>query len=286
MIPLKDNIPTIRFPIVTVILIAINVVVFGWQLTLSDDPNSSTSPKVQGLSESDERTIELGAIPYRLTHPGKKCGVATFETRAAAQGIDEPVVCEGTEAEREAEEAGGVVEPLDAPVFWITVLTSMFLHGGILHIAGNMLFLWVFGNNVEDAMGRLKFLIFYLLAGTVAVYAQSLLDTSSALPTIGASGAVAGVLGGYLLLHPRARVVTLVIIIFFITLIEIPAMVLLGLWFALQFLPVVDQVASPAGGAEGGVAYLAHVGGFAFGLLMIKVFARRRDEAGVSPVYG
>ena len=121
----------------------------------------------------------------------------------------------------------------------------MFMHGGILHIAFNMLFLWIFGNNVEDSMGRPRFLLFYLLAGIVAAYAQALLDTDATVPTIGASGAIAGVLGGYLLLYPRARVLTLVFIIFFVTLIEIPAVIMLGIWFVLQFLPAIGQLATP-----------------------------------------
>jgi membrane associated rhomboid family serine protease len=279
VLPFKDNIPTERFPIVTVLLIAINIAAFVWQSGLSDDPNSSTSPSVRGLSESDERTIELGAIPYRLTHPGKDCGVVVGSSRAALESVRDPVVCEGSAAEREAESEPGIeVVDLEAPPWWVTVLTSMFLHGGLLHIAGNMLFLWVFGNNVEDAMGRLRFVAFYLLAGIAAVYAQSLIDTSSTVPTIGASGAVAGVLGAYILLHPRARVVTLVIFIFFVTLIEIPAMVLLGIWFAMQFLPAVGQVATQDLGGEG-VAYLAHVGGFAFGLAMIRLFTLGRRNA-------
>ena len=254
------------------------MVVFIWQLTLSDDPNSSTSPEVLGLSESDERIIELGAIPYRLTHPGKGCGVVTAP-RGTTAG-DEPIVCDDPAKRREAEERPGVeVVDLEEPPFWATIFTSMFLHGGWLHIIGNMLFLWVFGNNVEDRMGRARFLAFYLLAGTVAVYAQSLVVTAATVPTIGASGAVAGVLGGYILLHPKARVVTLVFIIFFVTLIEIPALVLLSIWAALQFLPALGQVGlTDVGGEE--VAYIAHVGGFLFGLAAIKLFTARRDERG------
>jgi membrane associated rhomboid family serine protease len=281
LLPLKDNIPTERFPVVTVALIAINVVVFIWQLTLSNDPNSSTSPQVRGLSEYDERVIELGAIPYRLTHPGKDCGVVTI-TRGADPGSD-PIVCDGTAKKREAEGRPGVaVVDLEEPPFWATIFTSMFLHGGWLHIIGNMLFLWVFGNNVEDRMGRARFLLFYLLAGLVAVYAQSLVDTAATVPTIGASGAVAGVLGGYILLHPRARIVTLVFIIFFVTLIEIPALVLLGVWAVLQFLPALGQIGvTDVGGEE--VAYIAHVGGFLFGLAMIRLFTAGRDERRTLP---
>jgi membrane associated rhomboid family serine protease len=277
VLPLKDNIPTLRFPIVTVLIIAINVVVFGWQLTLDDGPNSSESPRISGLSEADEAVFELGAVPYRLTHPGKDCGVVTVSEGSDPSGL-EPIVCQGSADERKAEETRGVkVVDLEAPPWWATILTSMFMHGGWLHIIGNMLFLWVFGNNVEDAMGRLRFAVFYLLAGAVAVYSQSAIDPASTIPTIGASGAVAGVLGAYILLHPKARVVTLVIIIFFVTLIEIPAMILLAIWAVLQFLPALGQVGVGDLPSDS-VAYIAHVGGFLFGLAMIKLFTARRDE--------
>ena len=277
MLPLKDNIPTASFPIVTVLLIAVNALVWLWQLSLGDGPSSSTSPNVRGLSQSDEVVMELGAIPYRLTHPGTDCGVVVA-TPEAAPRVHETLVCEGSEAEREVEAVEGTaVVPLEAPPFWVTILTSMFMHGGWLHIIGNMLFLWVFGNNIEDSMGRLRFILFYLLAGTVAAYAQSLLDPESTVPLIGASGAVAGVLGGYILLHPHARVVTLVLIVFVVTLVEIPAAILLGVWFVLQFLPVVGQIGTEVAG-ETDVAYLAHVGGFIFGLLAIKLFARPRPR--------
>ena len=275
MLPLKDNIPTDRFPIVTVLFVLINVAVFVWQLTLDDGPNSSESPHVRGLSAADEAVFELGAIPFRLTHPGTDCGIVTAPAGADLDGI-EPVVCEESDALRAAEDAPGVrVVDLEAPPWWATILTSMFMHGGWLHIIGNMLFLWVFGNNVEDAMGRARFVAFYLLSGAVAVYAQSLIDPLSTIPTIGASGAVAGVLGAYILLHPKARVVTLVIIIFFVTLIEIPAMFLLAVWAALQFLPALGQAG--VGDVPGdSVAYVAHVGGFIFGLVAIKLFTAGR----------
>ena len=149
------------------------------------------------------------------------------------------------------------------------------MHGGILHLAGNMLFLWVFGNNIEDSMGRPRFLLFYLLAGLVAVYAQALVDPGSTVPTIGASGAVAGVLGGYALLHPGARVLTLIFLVFFVTLIEIPAVILLGIWFVLQFLPAIGQTAISDLAGGDSVAYLAHVGGFVFGLAAIRLFVNR-----------
>jgi membrane associated rhomboid family serine protease len=277
LIPLKDNIPTSRFPILTVLLIAVNLAVFVWQLTFSGDEYSSPELRELGVTEADQNALELGAIPYRILNPGDDCAVGVVVAKGGAGKAE--IVCEGTEEYVEAEGAGAggaPFVPLDGAAWWVTVLTSMFMHGGILHIAGNMLFLWVFGNNVEDSMGRPRFLLFYLLAGAVAVYAQALLEPGSTIPTIGASGAVSGVLGGYILLHPHARVLTMVLIIFFFTFIEIPAMVMLGIWFVLQALPVFGQLATPeVSGSEGGVAYLAHVGGFVFGLATIKLFANR-----------
>jgi membrane associated rhomboid family serine protease len=153
----------------------------------------------------------------------------------------------------------------------------MFMHGGLLHLGGNMLFLWIFGNNIEDSMGRVKFVPFYLLGGLAATFAQTIIDTNSTVPSIGASGAVAAVLGGYALLYPRARVVTLVIIIVFITIIELPALLVLGLWFLLQLY----DASQPVAGEGGGIAYFAHIGGFLFGLALIKLFASREN-----PHYG
>jgi membrane associated rhomboid family serine protease len=276
LIPLKDNIPTGRFPILTVVLIVANLAVFAWQLSFPSDRASSSELRELGIPERDENTLEYGAIPYRLTHPGKDCAVGTVvqQSRLGAE-----VVCQGTPQYEEAEQLGDQgqpFQPLNSPPWWVTVLTSMFMHGGILHIAFNMLFLWIFGNNVEDSMGRGRFVLFYLLAGIAAAYAQALLDTNATVPAIGASGAVAGVLGGYLLLYPHARVLTLVFIIFFVTLIEIPAVVMLGIWFVLQFLPAIGQLATPDVSATGGgVAYFAHIGGFVFGLAAIKLFADR-----------
>jgi membrane associated rhomboid family serine protease len=274
LIPIKDNIPTSRFPILTVLLIVVNLIVFGWQLSFSSSDYSNGAYRTLGVSEQDQNTLEYGAIPYRLTHPGEDCAVGV--TDAAKPQAD--VVCQGTsaylQAKRLAANRNAPFQTLDSPPWWATVFTSMFMHGGILHIAFNMLFLWIFGNNVEDSMGRPRFLLFYLLAGVVAAYVQSLLSADSTVPAIGASGAIAGVLGGYLLLYPRARVLTVVFIIFFVTLIEIPAVIMLGIWFALQFLPAVGQVGTDAV-SGGGVAYWAHVGGFAFGLAAIKLFANR-----------
>jgi membrane associated rhomboid family serine protease len=242
MLPLKDNIPTRHPPFLTVAIIVANVLVFF----LFQKARLSL-----GGAEIDEaRVIEFGAIPFEISHPGASCAPDAGE-----------LVC------------GLGVAPGDPPAI-ATIFSSMFMHGGFLHIAGNMLFLWIFGNNIEDSMGRVRFVVFYLLGGVVALLAQTAIDPSSTVPTIGASGAVAAVLGGYALLYPRARVVTLVLIIFFITFIELPALLVLGLWVAFQVVSGLADLAQPVA-QGGGVAYFAHIGGFVFGLLLIKLFANR-----------
>jgi membrane associated rhomboid family serine protease len=159
----------------------------------------------------------------------------------------------------------------------LTPFTSMFMHGGLLHLGGNMLFLWIFGNNVEDRMGRARFLLFYLLGGLAALAAQVAIDPGSTVPTVGASGAVAGVLGGYLLLFPRARVLTVffLVVIFFLR--EIPAIIVLGIWFLQQVLFGYFDLANPTG-EGGGVAYFAHIGGFVFGLIAVRLFVLGRGR--------
>ncbi|HIO05284.1 MAG TPA: rhomboid family intramembrane serine protease [Gammaproteobacteria bacterium] len=149
----------------------------------------------------------------------------------------------------------------------MTIFTSMFMHGGWMHLIGNMLFLWIFGDNVEDSMGRIKFIIFYLLAGIAAAYTQAFIDPSSEIPMIGASGAIAGVLGAYLLLHPKANVNVLLWIIIFITVIRVPASIVLGFWIISQFFYF-----GLSTGGEGGVAYFAHIGGFIAGMALIPFF--------------
>ena len=277
MIPLKDNIPTTRFPVVTVVLIAINVIVMVWQWAYPTDPQLDAI----GYDAITQSSLEYGAIPYRITNPSEQqdCAIGAVDDQGEA-GVVCPGTSEFTEAEARGEVNPGVaLIPLEQAAWFITLFTSMFMHGGILHIAGNMLFLWVFGNNIEEALGRVKYVLFYLAAGLVAVYSQAALDPSSTVPTIGASGAVAGVLGAYILLHPQARVLTLIFIIFFVTLIEIPALILLAIWFVLQFIPALGQVATPEPGGGEGIAYFAHVGGFIFGLATIKLLAsRRRDD--------
>ncbi len=225
MFPLRDNIPTEHFPVVTVLLILANAFVYlflqGGLWSLPD-----------GGAGGDWPVQLYAAIPCEFT------------SQCVAQGPPSTIV---------------------------TAFTSMFMHGSLLHIGGNMLFLWIFGNNVEDSMGPVKFLVFYVLAGLAADAAQIAIDPSSQIPTLGASGAVAGVLGGYLLLFPRAKVVTIVFIIFFFTILELPAILFLVIWIGQQFLFAYFDLIGPSEG--GGVAYFAHIGGFVFGLLLIRVFA-------------
>jgi membrane associated rhomboid family serine protease len=158
---------------------------------------------------------------------------------------------------------------------WITLFTSMFLHGSFLHFAGNMLYLWIFGDNVEDRMGHGRFIVFYFLCGAAAALAQTITDPSSVVPMVGASGAIAGVMGAYFVLYPRSRILTLVPIFFFIQLIEVPAIFFLGIWFVMQFLSgAVGTIANAAGEPAGGVAFWAHVAGFAAGMSAVGVFKR------------
>jgi membrane associated rhomboid family serine protease len=240
MFPIKDNIPTDRFPLVTVALIVANVVVY--LLAIRHGGSLISGPDTQEI-------VKYGATPYALTHSGVHCGLVSHTELGCGRGIN------GLPA-------------------WETVFTAMFMHASILHLGGNMLFLWIFGNNVEDAMGPIRFIVFYLLGGVAALALQVAVGPNSVAPTVGASGAIAAVLGGYIVLYPRARVLTLVLIIFFFGVIELPALVMLGIWFA-------EQAAFGAAGLtslgnSGGVAYFAHVGGFAFGLLTIRLLATRR----------
>ena len=244
MFPLKDNIPTDRLPVVTLSLIVANVLLY---LFFQEAASSGF------LNSPDEcNVLEYGAIPKEFTDPG---------AQVAASQCGRP----------------------EAPTA-LTAFSSMFMHGGLLHLGGNMLFLWIFGNNVEDSMGRAKFLAFYLLAGLAALAAQIAIDPDAAVPTIGASGAVAGVLGGYLLLFPRARVVTVIFLIFFFTIVEIPALLILGFWFLQQVLFGYFDLADPTG-EGGGVAYFAHIGGFVFGMIAIKLFASRRRRPREQPLF-
>jgi len=225
-LPLKDENPTSRFPVVTVLIIALNVVVFFLQLV---------SP--EGLQFY---VYKMGAIPYEITH---------FKSLPLVVG-------------HSAEQI-----PRLAPA--LTLIFSMFLHGGFFHLLFNMLYLWIFGNNVEDFLGPFRFIIFYLISGVGASLTHIIFNANSQIPMIGASGAIAGVLGAYLILYPKARVVTLIFFIFIIRIVPIPAAFVLGFWFLMQVLNV---------GVGGGVAWFAHIGGFLIGIGLIKLFTKKRPK--------
>jgi membrane associated rhomboid family serine protease len=268
--PLKDNIPTDRLPIVTILLIAISVVVyFGFQ-----HGGVLHGPR-------DSSIVRYGAIPYEVTHPGKHCATSGQLRDGALLETGGTVVCEGQRVQTTSGEQGTVAHTPGGPSTWLTLFTSMFLHGGILHLLGNMLFLWIFGATVEDSMARWRYALFYLAGGLAAVLLQVGFSPGSTAPTVGASGAIAAVLGGYILLYPRAKVVALVFVIFFFAPIELPAWLMLGFWFVEQALFAAASLGSPNGG--GGVAYVAHVGGFVFGLLAIRTFVQRRKHIRLPP---
>jgi membrane associated rhomboid family serine protease len=222
LIPLRDDNPTVLWPLVTITLILANAAVFFYELML--DPRLL-----------DALIFRMGMVPAAITGayiPG----------------------------------AGG----------YSTILTSMFLHGGWMHVIGNMLYLWIFGNNIEDSMGHLRFVFFYLLTGLAAAAAHLALNPLSTVPTIGASGAVSGVLGAYLVLFPHARVQTLITLGFFIRIVYVPAWVLLVFWIGLQLL---NQALAPIDPRAGGVAYAAHIGGFVAGVALIPLFRKYRRRS-------
>lgn len=218
MIPLRDENPVLRTPVVTWALLAACVLVFLWQYSM-------------GAPGFNRLIFSLGVIPAVLLGHAELAPEITAVPPAA------------------------------------TILTSMFMHAGWMHLAGNMLYLWIFGDNVEDRMGRLKFLLFYLACGTAAVFAQALPEPRDTVPMVGASGAISGVLGAYLLMFPRTRVLVLVPIGFVLRVIRLPAVWVLGLWFAIQ---LISSLAAQPG--EGGVAFRAHLGGFVAGMALTPLF--------------
>jgi membrane associated rhomboid family serine protease len=232
MFPYKDENPTEKPAVITVAIILANVLAFIL---------------VQGAGTEAllaRSVCELGLIPGEILGNAKP-----------GSGV---------------ELAPGMLCRVDAaPQYW-TVLTSMFMHGGWFHLIGNMVFLWVFGNNIEDAMGHGKFLIFYVLCGTAAAAAQTFITPNSVVPMVGASGAISGVLGAYLLLYPKVRVHTLIILPIYITTVALPAWIMLGYWIALQTLSGLGSLGDIE---KGGTAFWAHIGGFVAGLLLVRLFA-------------
>jgi len=221
LIPYKDDNPTRTFPFVTISFIAINILVFLYQVI---------SP-----SGADKLVFAYGAIPHNIL---------TFET----------------------------VQPIHPA---LTIFTSMFMHGGVFHLAGNMLYLWIFGNNIEDRAGHIRFIIFYVFCGIAAAYAHAITGPDSRIPMIGASGAISGILGAYLMLFPRARVYTLLFFGYFVQVVKIPAAIVIGFWVVVQF---INALLSTGLGSEGGVAWFAHIGGFLIGLLTIRLWLFKRTS--------
>jgi membrane associated rhomboid family serine protease len=234
VIPYRDENPTTLPPIVTVGIIALNVI--AWLF-------------IEGAGAG--RAVDAAVCNYGLI-PGE-----ILQRVPPGSGV---------------EMAPGVVCAVDpSPQYW-TVLTSMFMHGGWMHLIGNMVFFWVFGNNIEDAMGHVRFALFYIMCGVAAAATQVLVTPSSTVPMVGASGAISGILGAYLLLYPRVRVHAVVFLGFYVTSIAIPAFVMLGYWIVLQLL---SSLSSLGARQTGGTAFFAHIGGFAAGLVLIRLFARR-----------
>jgi membrane associated rhomboid family serine protease len=233
MFPYKDDNPTLRTPVVTFVLIVANAFVWVFIQGLGTDP---------ALAQS---VCELGLIPgeYLKRLPAGYSIPLSPETRCV----------------------------LGLGSTWYTPVTSMFLHGGWFHLIGNMWFLWVFGNNVEDSMGRTRFLAFYLLSGVAAAAVQTMLNPASPIPMVGASGAISGVMGAYVLLYPKVQVHMLVVLFVFITRVAVPAYLMLGYWFLIQLIGGTGSL----GSETGGVAFWAHVGGFLAGVALVPVFKDR-----------
>jgi membrane associated rhomboid family serine protease len=235
VIPYRDENPTTLTPVVTVAIIALNVL--AWLF-------------IEGAGAG--RAVDAAVCKYGLI-PGE-----VLQRVPPGSGV---------------EMAPGVFCPVDpSPQYW-TVLTSMFMHGGWIHLIGNMVFFWVFGNNIEDAMGHVRFALFYILCGVAAAATQTLVTPSSTVPMVGASGAISGILGAYLLLYPRVRVHALLYLGIYVTSIVIPAYLMLGYWILLQ---IVSSLSSLGAHHEtGGTAFFAHIGGFVAGLVLIRLFAKR-----------
>lgn len=222
MLPIRDTIPSRTYPIITVSLIVLNIIIFFYQLSLG--------------TQVDLFVTDFGLVPLRFFR--------LFEKGA---------------------------NPL---MVFMPFFTSMFLHGGWFHIIGNMWYLWIFGDNVEDRMGHFRFLIFYIACGIAAGFAHAFTHPNSGIPTVGASGAIAGVMGAYFILYPGARIWTLVPVFIFVQFVEIPAFIFLGFWIIMQFL--IGTFSMSLGPTQGGVAWWAHIGGFAAGAILVFFFKKRK----------
>lgn len=267
MLPLHDDNPTRHLPWVTLAIIALNVLAFLlWQPTFASG------------DENEKARNEIGffychaEVPYEVTHQ-ENLVEGGQEAREAIDAQDPlgPQVS-GRELQQFLEER------CPDKSWWQSVFVAMFLHGGWLHIGGNMLFLWIFGNNVEDKLGPILYFLFYIGAGIAAAIGQLLVDTNSVVPNLGASGAIAGVLGAYLVMFPRRRVLT-VVFLFFITFLWLPAWVVLGAWFVLQLFNGVGAVTA---NIDTGVAFFAHIGGFVFGAAIALLFFPK-ERLGMRP---
>lgn len=236
--PYKDDNPRIVVPFVTYAIIALNLIVFFYQMGLA-------------FTAGQEFTLSFGLIPATFTNLPRGEITSAF-TQYLSDATNSRIFLDATP---------------NSP--YLTVFTSMFMHGGIAHIFGNMLFLWIFGDNVEGALGHMKFAIFYILCGIGAAAGQIFIDVNSMVPMIGASGAIAGVLAAYMLRYPRARIHTFVFLVIIFTTIKIPAFIVIGIWFATQ---VLSGIGALGVDTSGGVAWFAHIGGFITGVLLERFF--------------
>ena len=260
--PIRDYRRSRSTPIVTFGIIGLNVLVFLIQTFMVGGIGNGTdyglvrASQCVPLSAQDQFIFSYGVKPCELFGTCGDTRVCVIENRRVADvtTVDGPF-------------------PQSTLPAWLTIFSAMFVHGGLLHIGGNMWFLWIFGDNVEDRMGKGRFLLFYLITGLAAAAAQIVSDPGSSTPMVGASGAVAGVLGAYMLLYPHGRVLTLMWIVWFVQFIELPAIIVLGMWIVLQVIQAMIGQGTLSGG---GVAYLAHIGGFLAGMALVKLFVQSR----------
>jgi len=227
--PIRDYNPTYRVSIITILLVIVNIIVFAFQSYFSEQP-------------FEYHVASAALVPYEISH------------------MENVSITIGEDSYGRKYYVQRDISPL------LTFITSMFMHGSLLHLLGNIWFLWIFGNDMEDHLGRTRFLIFYLLCGFAASISHIVFNMDSTQPMLGASGAISGIMGAYLILYPHARIRTLVFVFIFITFMNVPAFIFLIIWFAFQFLYA---------GAQSGIAWLAHVGGFIAGLILIKLIQRR-----------